>query len=88
MLDNKINANKITVIKYINRKQKISDNFNKKICESNDEKIMKANKICQINFYDKEKDKLLNDNINERIMLKKNKEKLNIKSAWSKWEKR
>lgn len=74
LLDKTINANKITLIKYINDKQKISDNFIKKICESDDEKIMKANKICQIVFHNKEKEQLLNDIIKERMRLKKNKE--------------
>ncbi len=79
MLDKTINANKMTLIKYINQNQKISDNFIKKVCESDDEKIIKTNKICQIVFHNKEKDKLLNDIIKERIRHKKNKEKTEYK---------
>lgn len=79
LLDKTINANKITLIKYINQKEKISDNFIKKICEGDDDKIIKANKICQIVFYNKEKDQLLNDIIKEKISHKKNKEKTEYK---------
>jgi hypothetical protein len=78
-LDKTINANKVTLINYINQKEKISDNFIRKICESDDEKIMNANKICQIAFYNKEKVKLLNDFIKEKITLKENKEKADYK---------
>jgi len=84
MLDKTINANKVTLINYINQKEKISDNFIKKMGEGNDIKIMKANKICQVVFYNKEKNKLFNDKIQERLLAKKNHEateyKLNLEN--------
>lgn len=74
LLNSTINANKATLIKYINQKQNISDVFIKKINDSSEDKIIKTNKICQMVFHEQEKIKLLNDKINEKIESQKKKE--------------
>jgi hypothetical protein len=79
ILDKTINANKITLIKYINQKEKISDNFLNKISESDNDKIIKANKVCQIVFFDKEKNQQLQERIKENIIDKKNKDMIEYK---------
>lgn len=80
LLNSNINSNRLTLIKYINQHENISDLFLKKISEGKQEKIIKANKICQIVFHNKEKTEILNEKIKEKIVIKKNKEISDYKS--------
>lgn len=80
MLENPINSNKISLMKYINQKKTLSNTFIKKIVECNDEKISKANKICQIVYHNKDQWDIVNDRIKEKIEDKKNKEGAKYKS--------
>ena len=80
LLNSNINSNRFTLIKYINQHENISDLFLKKISEGKQEKIIKANKICQIVFHNKEKTEILNGKIKEKIEIKKNKEISDYKS--------
>jgi hypothetical protein len=74
LLDNPINSNKISLMKYINQKKDLSNTFIKKIVECSEEKRSKANKICQIIYHNKDKWNIVNERIKEKIEDKKNKD--------------
>jgi len=74
ILNLKIKANKVALIKYINEKENISDLFLKKVIESSEEKRTRANKICQIIFNKQEKEKSANKILIDKIQEKKEQE--------------
>jgi len=74
LMDSGIKSNEIALIKYINEKEEISDIFLKKVKESSEDKRIKANKICQIIFNVKMKEKLMNKIKLEKIQEKKEEE--------------
>jgi hypothetical protein len=74
LLENPINSNKISLMKYINQKKVLSNTFIKKIVECSEDKKSKANKICQIIYHDKDKWNMVNERIKEKIEDKKNKD--------------
>lgn len=74
LLENPINSNKISLMRYINQKKDLSNTFIKKIAECSEDKRSKANKICQIIYHNKDKENMMNERIKEKIEDRKNKD--------------
>lgn len=81
MLSRNINPDRINLINYINKKNDLSDVLIKKLVEYSEDKINKANKICQIVFHNEERSHLFKERINERIQAKQNREKTEYKTT-------
>lgn len=65
--DKKINSEKTNLIRYLNKKEKISEHFIKKISDYDNERLMKLNKACQQFIVNEEKEKIFTKLIQEKV---------------------
>lgn len=79
-LKNKIDPDKLNLLKYLNERKQIGEIFLDKIITSDEERINKLNKICQIVFHNEENAELMNGIIKEKLKIFKNKEKIQYKT--------
>jgi len=79
-LNNKIDTDKLNLLKYLNERKEIGEIFLDKIIYCDEEKINKYNKICQIVFHNEENSELMKGIIKEKLNIFKNKEKIQYKS--------
>lgn len=78
-LERKINPDRINLINYLHVKEKVSDVLIKRIAEFDEEKINRANKICQIVSHNEERGKLFKEVIKERLKSKQTRDKVDYK---------
>lgn len=80
-LAREINPDRINLIKYLNEKKNISEVLINKLYQYDEEKINRVNKICQIVFHDEERSKMYQGLLNERLIVMKNKKKVDYKNS-------
>lgn len=69
----------MSLIKYINQKDNISDVFLGKLKEKSENEISKLNKICPIVFQREKKEELFKENLKQKITEKNNNEAFELK---------
>jgi len=79
-LNNKIDPDKLNLLKYLNERKQIGEIFLDKIVTYDEERVNKMNKICQIVFHNEENAELMKGIIKEKLKIFKNKEKIEYKS--------
>lgn len=80
LLDNRIDKKNISLIRYMNQQNYISDVFLNKINECDEDKITKLNKICPIVFQNKLKEESFNQAKKDKITEKQNAYSIKAKS--------
>jgi hypothetical protein len=88
ILNNKIENKHISLIKYINSKDNISEVFLKKLKESDTNQMTKFNKICPIVFQKQKREELFNKNIKEKILEKHTSDAIKLKTDLENIDKR
>lgn len=73
-INTKIKTDKINLIYYLNNKKKVSENLINKISSYDDERISRANKICQKVAQGNEQDKVFKKIIENKMIAHKSKE--------------
>jgi hypothetical protein len=79
-LNHKLSPDKLNLLKYLNERKQIGEIFLDKIITSDEERINKINKICQIVFHNEENAELAKGIIKNKLKILKNNEKIQYKS--------
>lgn len=82
-LNREIRSDSVNLIRYLNNRSNLSETTINRLCEYDDDKINRLNKVCQKIFYNDECEVKLKENISNTIKLHKMKEQAEYKNRLS-----